>query len=284
MKKSIKLLFVIAIAIILAILWFNRNDDPVIYKSPVNEEKQVENVKSLKIDVADVHKGELLLVNKEHGIKESIKTDIKNLFDNQDLMGDYGLLSTDIELSKEITNYFNEMIAGAKKDGVDDFLISSGFRSFEEQTKLYKEKGEDYALPGGFSEHQLGLALDVGSAEGSMAESEEGKWIAENAWRYGFVLRYPQDKTDITGIQYEPWHIRYVGKPHSVIMQDKNFVLEEYLDYLRKKEQIIGVVDGKEYDIRYYKVDKTRTVKIPKDYNYTISGDNIGGVIITLYK
>ncbi|AUJ23824.1 D-alanyl-D-alanine carboxypeptidase family protein [Virgibacillus dokdonensis] len=280
MKKSIKLLFVISIAIILAVLWFDRNNSSVIYHDPV----EVADENPLKIDVADVHQGELLLVNEEYGIKESAKTDIKNLYKNQELTGDYGLLTTDIALSKEITAYFNEMIEGAKKDGVNNFLISSGYRSFEEQTKLYQEKGRDYALPGGYSEHQLGLALDVGSSEGTMAEAAEGKWIAENAWQYGFVLRYPQAKTDVTGIQYEPWHIRYVGKPHSVIMQDKNFVLEEYLAYLREKEQISATVDGKEYNIRYYAVSKAKKVKIPKGYNYTISGDNVGGVIITLYK
>ena len=79
--------------------------------------------------------------------------------------------------------------------------------------------GSDYALPAGYSEHNLGLSLDIGSTQKKMEKAPEGKWIEENVWKHGFVLRYPKNKSNITGIQYEPWHIRYVGLPHSAIMQ-----------------------------------------------------------------
>lgn len=77
-----------------------------------------------------------------------------------------------------------------------------------------------------------------------MDRAPEGKWIEKNAWKYGFILRYPSDKTDVTGIQYEPWHIRYVGLPHSTIMQKMNLALEEYLDYLKKEESISVSIEG----------------------------------------
>lgn len=85
--------------------------------------------------------------------------------------------------------------------------------------------GADYALPAGHSEHNLGLALDVGSTQMKMDKAPEGEWIEENSWKYGFILRYPLDKTDVTGIQYEPWHIRYVGLPHSAIIREMNLDL-----------------------------------------------------------
>ncbi|API92817.1 D-Ala-D-Ala carboxypeptidase VanY [Virgibacillus pantothenticus] len=279
MKKSRLFLYIIIIGIVVAIMWYDKNNKSIVYIEQTHEEGE----EPLQIDVEDIHRGELLLVNEEHGIEKSAKTDIVNLFENKHLIGDYGLIDNKIKLSKEITTYFNEMIEAAKKDGVNNFLISSGYREFQEQTKLYQEMGKDYALPAGFSEHQLGLALDVGSSAGSMAEAEEGVWIAENAWQFGFILRYPEEKKAITGIEYEPWHIRYVSKPHSAIMYDKDFVLEEYLDFLREKKQISTTVDGKNYHIRYYPVSKSMTVNIPKNHNYTISGDNVGGVIVTVY-
>ncbi|NBJ68012.1 MULTISPECIES: M15 family metallopeptidase [Clostridia] len=279
MKKSRLFLYIVIIGVIVGIMWFDKNNKPIDFIEPIPKEVE----EPLKIDIEDIYKGELLLVNEEHGIKKSAKSDIVNLFENKHLIGDYGLVDHKIKLSKEITTYFNEMIEAAKKDGVDNFLISSGYREFQEQTKLYQEMGKNYALPAGYSEHQLGLALDVGSSAGTMAEAEEGVWVAENAWRFGFVLRYPEEKKAITGIEYEPWHIRYVSKPHSAIMYDKDFVLEEYLDFLRDKKRISTTVDGKNYHVRYYPVSKSMTVNIPKDSKYTISGDNVGGVIVTVY-
>ncbi len=114
---------------------------------------------------------------------------------------------------------------------------------------LYQEMGAEYALPAGYSEHNSGLSLDVGSSLTKMERAPEGKWIEENAWKYGFILRYPEDKTELTGIQYEPWHIRYVGLPHSAIMKEKNFVLEEYMDYLKEEKTISVSVNGEKYEI-----------------------------------
>ncbi len=187
-------------------------------------------------------------------------------------------------LSKDVAHKFSKMVAAAKKDGVNHFLISSGFREFEEQKALYQDMGDDYALPPGHSEHNLGLALDVGSTETSMYHASEGEWIKENAWKHGFILRYPEDKVDVTGIEYEPWHIRYVGLPHSAIMEKKNFVLEEYLDYLKEKKEISIEVKGVKYTVSYYSFSKNLTINIPENSEYEISGNNINGVIVTVYE
>lgn len=174
------------------------------------------------------------------------------------------------------------MIEGAEKDGVLHFLISSGYRDAEEQSRLYQEKGADYALPAGHSEHNLGLSLDIGSTQGKMNQANEGTWLKKNASTYGFILRYPADKTAITGIQYEPWHFRYVGLPHSIIMQENNYSLEEYLDALKEQKTISTTVDDTTYDISYYPVSKNKKIQVPANRGYEISGNNVDGVIVTL--
>ena len=117
-----------------------------------------------------------------------------------------------------------------------------------------------------------------------MAEAPEGKWMEKNAWKYGFILRYPADKTDITGIQYEPWHIRYIGLPHSVIMEEKHFVLEEYLDYLKEEKKISATIGGKKYTITYYPITDSTTIPVPANGQYEISGNNMDGIILTEYQ
>ncbi len=91
-----------------------------------------------------------------------------------------------------------------------------------------------YSAPAGASEHQLGLAMDINSLEESFGNTPEGKWLAENCHKFGFILRYPEGKTDITGYIYEPWHFRYVGRYHAERITKLNMTLEEYIIYLNK--------------------------------------------------
>lgn len=242
---------------------------------------------SIQIDIKkeQIYQGNLLLVNKEYAIQEeNIPADIVNLSRNSELTEGYVVLGDDIHLSEDIVVRFSKMIAEGIKDGLNYFAITSGFRSFEEQHILYEQMGSDRALPPGQSEHNLGLALDVGSTQMKMEDAPEGKWIEKNAWKYGFILRYPKDKTEITGIQYEPWHIRYVGLPHSAIMYEKNLVLEEYLDYLKEERDISVNVNGKKYNISYYPVSQGLKIEVPVNHHYEISGNNMDGVIVTVYE
>ncbi|MEG0438945.1 MAG: VanY-A/VanY-F/VanY-M family D-Ala-D-Ala carboxypeptidase [Solibacillus sp.] len=242
------------------------------------------NIKKVDIPVEQIYQGNLLLVNGKHPVhNESIKSDIINLNARKDLLNGYKVFNSEIYLSEDIANKFSDMVLAAEEDGVSSFLISSGFRGFDEQTKLYKEMGSNRALPAGHSEHNLGLSLDVGSTQGMMGVAPEGRWIAENAWKYGFTLRYPEDKTEITGIMNEPWHIRYVGLPHSTIIKEKNFVLEEYLDYLKEQKHISATVNGQKYEVFYYPVTENITINVPANLSYEVSGNNVDGVIVTVF-
>jgi D-alanyl-D-alanine carboxypeptidase len=232
-----------------------------------------------------IYQGNLLLINSKYPVRqESVKSDIVNLsIHNESVMG-YGLLDKNIYLSKEIAQKFSEMVNDAEKEGVNHFLIDSGYRTFSEQKRLYEEMGPSYALPAGYSEHNSGLSLDVGSSLTKMDRAPEGAWLKENAWKYGFILRYPKDKTDVTGIQYEPWHIRYVGFPHSAIMKEKNFALEEYINFLKEQKSITTTIDNQVYKIFYYPISKDTTIPVPANGQYEISGNNMDGVIVTVFS
>ncbi|MCG3421216.1 M15 family metallopeptidase [Oceanobacillus jordanicus] len=236
-------------------------------------------VKTIQED--DIHKGNLVLINENYPVeKEGVKNDIQT-FHPEDFKG-VQLLDQEIQLSQSISQKFMDMAEDAQHDGVDSFTITSGYRGIEAQTLLFKEMGEDYALPGGYSEHNSGLAMDVGSTEGLMANASEGKWIEDNAWKHGFILRYPENKTSITGIEYEPWHIRYVGLPHSALMYEHDFVLEEYLDYVKDQKELYASFEGKEYFITYYPYGENQQIELPVDHEYMITGDNMNGVIVTV--
>ena len=243
------------------------------------------NTERKEITKEQIYKGDLLLVNRDYPVKkDSIRSDIINVNHNSELVRGYVIFDRNLRLSKYVVKKFLNVVDAAGKDGVQHFLMSSGYRDFKEQSKLYKEMGSDYALPAGYSEHNLGLSLDVGSTQKKMEKAPEGKWIEENVWKHGFVLRYPKNKSNITGIQYEPWHIRYVGLPHSAIMQKKNFTLEEYLEFLKEEKEVSTEVEGKKYTVSYYKVSENMKVNVPANKQYEISGNNMDGVIVTVQE
>ncbi|MFF2884527.1 M15 family metallopeptidase [Bacillus toyonensis] len=243
------------------------------------------NTERKEITKEQIYKGDLLLVNRDYPVKkDSIRSDIINVNHNSELVRGYVIFDRNLRLSKGVVKKFLNVVDAAGKDGVQHFLMSSGYRDFQEQSKLYKEMGSDYALPAGYSEHNLGLSLDVGSTQKKMERAPEGKWVEENVWKHGFVLRYPKNKSNITGIQYEPWHIRYVGLPHSAIMQKKNFTLEEYLEFLKEEKEISTEVEGKKYTVSYYKVSENMNVNVPVNKQYEISGNNMDGVIVTVQE
>ena len=119
-----------------------------------------------------------------------------------------------------------------------ELYISSGFRSYTLQKSLYerycardgKAAADRYSARPGNSEHQTGYAIDLNTITYSFANTTEGKWIAANCYKYGFILRYPKEKEDVTGIVYEPWHWRYVGVEYAKKIKDSGLCLEEYLD------------------------------------------------------
>lgn len=146
-------------------------------------------------------------------------------------------------LRKEAASALEELFAAAKEDGIELRAVS-GYRSYKRQVSVYnssvERNGEEYAArvsaKPGYSEHQTGLAIDVSSPsvgnviEEVFGDSEEGKWLAEHAPEYGFVIRYLKDREDVTGYVYEPWHIRYVGKELAPDIAESGLTLEEYFD------------------------------------------------------
>jgi D-alanyl-D-alanine carboxypeptidase len=116
--------------------------------------------------------------------------------------------------------------------------LVSGFRSYSRQKTIYNNyvaidgvtKADTYSARPGHSEHQTGLAFDVGAIDDNYGNTAAGKWLANNAHKYGFIIRYPKGKTHITGYKYEPWHIRYIGTNHATTIYNKQITLEEYLN------------------------------------------------------
>ena len=140
-------------------------------------------------------------------------------------------------LDKNALNAFNKLKADAAKEGLT-FFILSGYRSYDTQQYTYQKWvnkfGKEYAdrcsARPGFSEHQLGLAIDVNSCYYDFLETPEAAWLAKNCHKYGFIIRYPSQKAEkITGYIYEPWHIRYLGVSEATDVYNSGLTLEEYL-------------------------------------------------------
>lgn len=131
---------------------------------------------------------------------------------------------------------FNQMASAAASEGINLFIVS-GFRSYSTQASIYnnyvaqdgKAAADRYSARPGHSEHQTGLAFDVNSLSQSFEDTPEGKWLAANCYKYGFIIRYPKNKESITGYMYEPWHIRYLGNNTAKEVFNSGLTLEEYL-------------------------------------------------------
>ncbi|HET7580507.1 MAG TPA: M15 family metallopeptidase [Bacillales bacterium] len=146
-------------------------------------------------------------------------------------------------LRKIAATAIERLFQAAKKDGIQ-LLGVSGYRSYDRQKAVFAsnvnyygstEKANQVSAKPGESEHQTGLSMDVSSEKfgyrlkQQFGKTEAGKWLVNNGWKYGFIIRYPKGKEDITGYEYEPWHIRYVGKKAAKVIHEKQITLEEYL-------------------------------------------------------
>ncbi len=224
--------------------------------------------------------GDLVLINNNHPLNDNaVPTDIVAL---SSLDTTNFTFEPTVEMSEQLLQPFSEMMKAAQLDGVHHFIVNSSYRNNTAQQQLYDTMGADLALPPGYSEHNAGLSIDIGSTSGQMAGSQEARWLAKNAAVYGFILRYPPNKTHITNIDHEPWHYRYVGLPHSYIIDKNNWTLEEYLAYLQKEKSIQITFKGKRYEVHYYHLSDSLSIPLPTNYPYQLSGDNMGGIIITI--
>lgn len=182
-----------------------------------------------------------VFVNKEYALpKDYIPEDliIPNIL--FDLQGSDERKLMRYEAAKALENLF----AAAKEDGITLYGVS-GYRSYDRQYKIFTEnivkQGKSHTLKysavPGTSEHQTGLSIDVSSASQeyklitSFASSPDGIWLADNAYKFGYIVRYPIDKEEITGYEYEPWHIRYVGNTLANYLYSNSLTLDEYYNY-----------------------------------------------------
>jgi len=177
----------------------------------------------------------------------------------------------------------SEMFATALQLDAGAFFVSSGFRDIYHQAYLYGDgSNSDLVMPPGYSEHQTGLAVDilvVGLGMWCLVNAPEGLWLAANSYRYGLILRYPQGAEYITGVQFEPWHFRYVGSVHAYFMNRHDLVLEEYIQYIREQGQISIQKGGNTYYV-FHQVPQDGIIYVPEETNFLVSGDNKGGYII----
>lgn len=182
----------------------------------------------------------LILVNKQHPVPENYEVQLETIKGN--MMCD-----------KRILGDLIAMFQAAKEEGVN-LAVCSPYRDlsrqewlFERKIKNYMGKGMSYmeaytlasqiVMVPGASEHQLGLAIDINSdtyvaLDEGFADTKAGKWLAAHCYEYGFILRYPLGKEYITGVEYEPWHFRYVGKEAATVMTEEGICLEEFIDRL----------------------------------------------------
>lgn len=183
-------------------------------------------------------KGLLVLINKQNPVDKDYKPDdltsIKYYASNRSEAGRY--------MRKEAADQFHKLVEAAASEGYE-LVMTTAYRSYGFQQILWNNyvanEGEAaasrFSAKPGQSEHQSGLAVDVSapSVDYALTESfgktEEGIWLAQNAYKFGFIIRFPEGKESITGYLYEPWHIRYVGKPVAAEIYAKGLTLEEYL-------------------------------------------------------
>lgn len=189
--------------------------------------------------------GILILVNWDHPVPYD-RPD--NLVELTQVFGDeVTLVNAEGQIDAEAGAAVAEMFKAAQADGIGRYKLASAYRSIQYQEQMWEARlGQDPAygedpytdpvkvVPGKCSEHTTGLAIDVlaesyGTSDEGFAETQEGRWLAENAYKYGFILRYPKEKENITGVIFEPWHYRYVGKTAAAEIYASGVCLEEYL-------------------------------------------------------
>ncbi|WP_298702390.1 D-alanyl-D-alanine carboxypeptidase family protein [uncultured Ruminococcus sp.] len=254
---------------------------------------------NIAVQNTQVNAGDLILVNDANAYVDNNASEIVSIYDKK--TEHYHVSGTETSLRETAVDALNRMLEDfyvAKNHS--DIIVISGYRTKDQQQKLYDEDlaqtGEStstrVALPG-HSEHESGYSLDVSLYEDGVQSDYDGtgdySWIDENCDHYGYILRYAADKAEITGIQAEPWHYRYVGEPHATYMKENNLCLEEYLtqlkDYTSDNRLQIVNWDGEIYEVYYVAADMAADstyVLVPPDQDYTISGNNSDGFIITV--
>lgn len=250
----------------------------------------------------EVHNGSLVLVNNTNAcvpVNENVLVSLGIRKLEEENHSFAGVTDNDLLVTAEMADALLSMFDGFYNETYDDnILVVSGFRSEEKQKSLYDQDleatGLDYSdrvsMPG-YSEHQTGLGVDLELVDAEYDGTGIYEWIDEHCAEYGIILRYPENKTTYTGIIFEPWHYRYVGKPHASAIMGRGLCLEEYIDLIKEYPydgEHLEVIDtdGKIYEIYYYPEDTaydTTMVPVPGGgLQYTVCGNNVDGFIVTV--
>lgn len=180
----------------------------------------------------------LVLVNYENKLPEDFEIELSNI-------------DTVRKFDSRAIGELLQMLQDLKKNGIFNVWVQSAYRSIEYQQGLFDNKINTYMKQGktkneaeeltlqiinkpGTSEHNLGLAVDFNYVNYNFEKTQGFKWLKENAENYGFILRYRKDKKEITKVDYEPWHWRYVGVEHAKKINELDMCLEEYIEYLKE--------------------------------------------------
>jgi D-alanyl-D-alanine carboxypeptidase len=234
-----------------------------------------------------IHTGNLILVNLDHVFIFPEKQSLVNVFTMQEVAqtrGKYFQLK-DAALFLDPTAYL-QMDKFLQTMGDSSVLLASAHRTAEQQS------ASGSSIPAGYSDSHTGLSFSLRGQTSSGAPlpltDKKYTWLYENCYKYGFVVRYPADKVGQTGVDDYTNYFRYVGYVHAYLMTTKNLCLEEYIPFLQshtygEKALKVTTDDGSNYEIYYVPATGTQTqVPVPENGNYTISGDNEGGFIVTV--
>ena len=252
-------------------------------------------------DAADIHSGELILVNRDYAT-DDIQAGLVTMFEKK--TDSYGLKDTSLQLLEEPLSAFNAMAdAFRTENNGEKLLVTSAYRTKADQRKIYSSSlsnktadGSVAAAMAGFSDYETGCSvsvtvmrdgqyLDLGGAD---CETERA-WFAAKAANFGFIQRYPQDKTEVTAFPYEAGHFRYVGSVHALYMQGTGLCLEEYVAKLREytydgKRLTAQDEKGMAYEVFFVPVPADAAsvdVPVPADGAYRRSGNNVDGFVVT---
>ena len=258
-KKLIRGIFIIIIALLLFIgilcglisivkgLFTKKVDNQVEVKNQISNivdakvTNQVTQVSTIPENGA-LNEWRLKLVNNDNSVDKSYVPELEEYSDG-------------IMFDKRAIGYLKNMINAMHKDNITGIWVQSAYRSYEKQEELFNRKVTSYKNQGKgqaeaerlaqmvvqrpeMSEHNLALAADFNTVTNEFENTKAFEWLQKNASDYGFILRYPKDKQDITKITYESWHWRYVGETHAKVMKEKGYCLEEYIDYLKGAEAV----------------------------------------------
>ncbi len=209
----------------------------------------------------------MLFVNPTHGLEKEFKADLSQ-YEDSDVYINTCAMESFLALRSAVEEKFGTRLR-----------IMSGYRSYEKQIEILAESEGGVAAQPGYSEHETGLGIDVyvnGFAGGGFLDCDEGMFVNKNCQDYGFIIRYPYNQKEVTGFGYEPWHIRYVGLPHSKIIAGRGLTLEGYMKILEV---------GKSYRYGDYIISRQSgdgKLLIPSEYEtLSVSPDNCGNYIIT---